>query len=362
MSLGRRITEKRLENNMSQAELAAKIKTSPTMVSLYESDNRIPSYKKLGSVSLYLNTTLDYLMNGSIEAGNDPISKKIALALRVLNTKQKVAVFEYICQTTDTGCYDFDIKVCNNAEEYADALVKKFDLSPPIDLRKVAELLSINILEVKKNEEFEGLLIKTGSAPVIILDDTNEDKQRRNFTLAMMIGHLIMPWHLRSQFGRRHGERSFEITDSLSIEAREFAIALLVPKICLEKDIKKLQHKPTYKDFEEFAYNRYEVSVTALLKRYIQLIEKDNMIFLKCFGGVVKEINECSFSYTVVTEVHPDSLAGKLMNHLPNDKCTLNGYVASSLWLVDEGKDLLVYEESYVDPKKGWVMTILRIN
>jgi len=137
VSLGQRLTEKRNEAGLSQTELAKKINTSPTMISLYESNDRKPSYRKLELISHHLNTTVDYLMSGKSEAGTDHLSKKIILSLRYLSPKQRTDIFEFICQITGAGSFNFDIPACNSAEECAESVLRKLGIEPPVDPFKI---------------------------------------------------------------------------------------------------------------------------------------------------------------------------------------------------------------------------------
>lgn len=63
--LGKRIREKRLENNMSQEELGNLLNVSKVSVSHWERETKKPSSKNLIQLSKILNTPLEYLI------GND---------------------------------------------------------------------------------------------------------------------------------------------------------------------------------------------------------------------------------------------------------------------------------------------------
>lgn len=361
MSLGQRLAEKRNEVGLSQTELAKKINTSPTMISLYESNDRKPSYRKLELISHHLNTTVDYLMSGKSEVGTDPLSKKIILSLRYLSPKQRTSIFDFICQNTGTGNFNFDIPVCNSAVECAESVLRKIGIEPPVDPFKIAMELGVELLNVNKHAEYQGLLIKTGEMPIVVLDSSVKSKERKAFTLAMMLGHLVMPWHLSGKFGREHGEISSEVTDIFSIESREFATELLIPKKHLEKDVKALKSELTYKKFCEIASNKYNISTTSFIKRYLSFTGDDKIVFLRCHEGIVQDNNGAGFPYQVIEIVHPETFAGRLMNNPPSESTTLSGKVNPSLWLADVQSDIALFEESFVDPEYGWVMTLLRI-
>lgn len=361
MTLGQRLEKKRIEAGLSQLELAEKINTSPTMISLYESDSRNPSFKKLELISYYLKTTVDYLMNGALEAGNDPISKKISLAMRYLDVKQRNKIFEYICQITGTGIFNFDLPFCSTPVECARALIKKLEMQLPIDVYSIAEQIGIEVIKVDKHEEDQGYLIKAGVKPIVILDESVANKERIKFTLAMLIGNFIMPWHLKGSFSRKHGEKSSEVIDPMQIESRKFAEELIMPMMHIEKEFKEFKEMPSYDTFCKLAYERYEVSATTFIKRYLSYFKREDIVFICSSEGCVSRIEEVGFPYEVSKDVNQKTFAGQLMHNMPNEKVILNGYIDASLWLIDAPEGLKVFEESYIDPQYGYAMTLLKI-
>lgn len=357
MSLGQRIEGKRLDISMSQTELANKIETSPTMISLYESNKRKPSYQKLELISFFLNTTVDYLMSGNEDNTKDPISRKIMLSLKTLNNRQKNQIYDYICHITGTHNFNYDIPVGNTPEDFASYLVEKKDLFPPIDLSKLIDFFDVKLVYHDKNQdENEGLLIKSGLQPIILMDKSVNNFRQR-FTIAMLLGNLIMPWHLHGIFYRAYSKSSSDVEELYEIESREFASSLLMPIKFIKSDFKNLQF--CYEDFEQMAH-RYHVSVTALIKRY-QKIKDPNIVFIRINNNEIHEVNKLNFHYPLNNYISPNSLAGKLNIDMPKIKTTISGELEADIWLnnVDDGKK--IYETSCFDPTNGWTMTVLKL-
>ncbi len=62
--IGKHIKKLRIENNMSQEELASKLFVDRTLISKWENGKLIPETKNIVSLSKLFNTTIDELVNG----------------------------------------------------------------------------------------------------------------------------------------------------------------------------------------------------------------------------------------------------------------------------------------------------------
>lgn len=60
-----RLKELRVEKGLSQFELAKKLSTSKSTISMYEQGRRTPSYEGLEEMADYFNVDMDYLMGRS---------------------------------------------------------------------------------------------------------------------------------------------------------------------------------------------------------------------------------------------------------------------------------------------------------
>ena len=69
--LGARIASLRRDAEMSQAELARRLKISPSAVGMYEQGRREPSVEVLVEISRVFGVTMDYLLTGTPQNSGD---------------------------------------------------------------------------------------------------------------------------------------------------------------------------------------------------------------------------------------------------------------------------------------------------
>ena len=90
--LGLRIKELREEQHWTQEELGKKINKSKSMVSLYESNIKIPSGETLIDLAYLFNVSLDYLVG---------IDKKEMVSIEKLSERQKTLVHTLLIEFRD---------------------------------------------------------------------------------------------------------------------------------------------------------------------------------------------------------------------------------------------------------------------
>ena len=90
--LGLRIKELREEHHWTQEELGKKINKSKSMVSLYESNIKIPSGETLIDLAYLFNVSLDYLVG---------IDKKEMVSIEKLSERQKTLVHTLLIEFRD---------------------------------------------------------------------------------------------------------------------------------------------------------------------------------------------------------------------------------------------------------------------
>lgn len=83
----------RLENKMTQAELANVLKTSPSTIGMYEQNRRTPDLETLKNISKFFNVSIDFLM-GTTEYRNTPSLNKINNKLKDSGLETIAAHFE----------------------------------------------------------------------------------------------------------------------------------------------------------------------------------------------------------------------------------------------------------------------------
>lgn len=358
MALGERIAEKRKEKGISQETLGKNLGVTASFISQIEKGIRNPTYSLLLKISHELNVPVGFLVGGEIKGIHDPTDKVIASALRFLEPDIKRKLLEHIYLVTGTRKYH-DFPFFDSPLEYAQYVLKRYKYNnPPIDPMKVAKSLGVRVILSKDELECEGILYKSGDEPLILLSPDVKYEPRIKFTVAMLLGHLIIPWHLRSVFYREKDKRSLEEEDQLGIESREFAGALMIPPFMLRKDFKNIT--PGIESFEDLAYKKYGSSMLAIAQRYVQSHSKTSVIITsdKCR---FTRIYEAGFPYKLVNEVKQGSQAYSFIDCPPHEKEIRKDIVNSTLWIENPPENIKIYEESLLDPKFGITVTFLQI-
>lgn len=89
-----RIKQLRIDNNLTQRDIADKIGITPTGISYWESGNAIPNFETLKKLADFFNVSIDYLTgNENKNNENDVLFRKIGkvdaekkdLLMRILN-------------------------------------------------------------------------------------------------------------------------------------------------------------------------------------------------------------------------------------------------------------------------------------
>ena len=208
MSLGSRIEEKRKGKGLSQESLGTLVGVSAAFISQIETGKRNPSYGLLQKISVELDVPLEYLVGGDMQAFEDPNTKLIASMIRSLEAGQKKQLVDYIHFLTGTKRY-FDLPFLETAVEHAQYLLRHYRINePPIDPFQLATQIGVEIVESQNELEYEGALYKGGEKPIIVL--SKGYKPRQKFTVALLLGHVVIPWHVKSTFYRERYKRSLE--------------------------------------------------------------------------------------------------------------------------------------------------------
>lgn len=136
----------------------------------------------------------------------------------------------------------------------AEALVRKYGfIDPPVDLRKIAADLGIEIVEMTLPSWFFGVLINMNGDFYIALNKAMPD-YRKNFTLAHEIAHYEL--HGSELAYMKNCKR-----DYFHREADVFAAELCMPTFMVKKEAEKW-----YKDWRYLAH-LFGVSETAMVRK-----------------------------------------------------------------------------------------------
>lgn len=87
VNFGKRLKKLRLQNNLSQAQLADRLVLTKSVISAYENSVRMPSYEVLISISRIFNVTTDYLLG---------VENKITLDLSGLTVDEIASIKKLI--------------------------------------------------------------------------------------------------------------------------------------------------------------------------------------------------------------------------------------------------------------------------
>ncbi|MET0081142.1 MAG: ImmA/IrrE family metallo-endopeptidase [Candidatus Thiodiazotropha lotti] len=167
-------------------------------------------------------------------------------------------------------------------------LVQRLELSPPVDIKSLVH--SYAELSFKKIPEacIDGICLNlkvSGKRPTVIVNSDNPPNRKR-FTLAHELGHILIPWHLGSIIDNLDVEESSTIYDywQMEKEANTFAAEVLMPYEWVDNltdDVENLaeSHKTIAQDCE--------VSGLAAALRLISFFEP-GVVYAVTSGGAVE--------------------------------------------------------------------------
>lgn len=154
--LGDKIRELRNTKEITQEELAKVIGVTTSMVGMYETGARKPSFEVLLKISKYFNVSIDYLM------GAAPFKNEIEAyhSIYVASVKYFQDHFEEIPSYWDLYSY-FDVlhgKVSKEVEAYCDSLILKFEKGSYLTDLELFELANILFSEIRWSPDFDGIV------------------------------------------------------------------------------------------------------------------------------------------------------------------------------------------------------------
>lgn len=156
-------------------------------------------------------------------------------------------------------------------------------LSAPVDIKKIAKNLRIQIITQSAEDELAGFLLRDLDKKTAVIGvNENHSHNRQRFTIAHEIGHFCLHNYEGVHFdGKNTGLqvhlRNGKSAEGTNIEEREanlFAAELLMPKMLLEKDIALVKEIYLLDESDQSIKtlaNNYQVSVRALTYRLANL-------------------------------------------------------------------------------------------
>ncbi len=193
---------------------------------------------------------------------------------------------------------------------------------------------------------------------MIILDSRVTNKQRRKFTIAILIGHALIPWHVQPTYTVRKTGSSTLLTDSIQeMEAQNFAAGLIMPQVHLIKDF--IKTRASIENLKKLAIDKYDVSLFLLANRLVDyskdkyaVIQSGNSEILKTFQG----------NRPIVEKLDSESIAITFFDNPSGTEEIRQGKVLAKHWLQDAKNDEMLYEESIYNPEYKKVLTLLTID
>ncbi|WP_374004703.1 ImmA/IrrE family metallo-endopeptidase [Bacillus velezensis] len=127
------------------------------------------------------------------------------------------------------------INEISRERKLAQRLIKKFDLTPPINIRELIEKYAKCVEDCLPNNA-DAICIMNIKEPLVVLDKAKSETRKR-FTLAHELGHLIIPWHSGMISCHTENENSIDQTayQIMENEANNFAAEILMPSSWLNE-------------------------------------------------------------------------------------------------------------------------------
>lgn len=125
-------------------------------------------------------------------------------------------------------------------EKIADLIIKKEGLEDlPVDVEQLAsKYAKLSFHDIP--EDFDGITIKERYKEPKIIINNIRNSNRKNFTIAHELGHIIIPWHVGVIIDETTSSTEFYDSDygQLETEANKFASCILLPRDIIDKRVK----------------------------------------------------------------------------------------------------------------------------
>jgi len=356
MSIGVRLAKNRTEKGITQESLAEAVGISTSYISLIENGQKKPSYSLLIKLANYFDVSIDYFFGTDTAETKDPSIKFIENAFKTIDRDKRQKVVLYLFQICGVKKYD-KIPFLSTPIDYAKYIINNYhDGTYPIDPKQILSKLGVDIVTSNETHEYEAVIYQNQDRPVLVIDPEVEDKRRIKFTLATLLGHLVIPWHLEGRYFREKGKRSHTEEDQYKIEASEFAGGLLFPTERLKEDFRTIE--PSLVKLEELAYKKYDCSLTALSHKFVELSTKKYAMVTSHNREVTRKI-EFNLPFKLVDSIRDGSVVDSFITNPPSKKEFRCGEVDSRCW-IDGASNYSIFEESMLDPSVGYAVTLLR--
>lgn len=248
-------------------------------------------------------------------------------------------------------------------EDFARALLKRFNLSVPVNLITLASQIGLEIRNVD-SDGFEGALVCAEGKPIgiVAINDNIREPGRKRFTAAHEIGHYILPGHGRVDCickNRDVESWSKELPEE-EVAANRFASELLMPHKLVAAIVR--DQMATIKAADRISRD-FAVSLTAAAVKCVDLT-RENCALVVSEGGIIKWCRPGpEFQHYIESnrKVSEESWASRLFKGAAERE--LDGAVPAECWIsgykarqVDK-----VWEDSILLPSYSRVLSIITI-
>ena len=264
--IGNRIRQARETLGLSQEELARLVGRSSTAISYFETGARRVKIEDLQRLAKVLNKPIDYFLQQEPEDELVAILRRARQELSPRAYQQMEAFLSHLKEQGVSSRLKFDL---SGFKPYAAAeqLLRLAEVgSPPVPVKDVAEQAGVPVFEWLFEDEISAVLVRSQQFTAIGVN-RDHPPTRQRFSVAHELGHATLghkaePLYIKLVGPELAPERNPQREED-EREANWFAADLLMPKVWIEKDWKRLR------DVSEMA-KLYKVSEQAMWIRLQQ--------------------------------------------------------------------------------------------
>ncbi len=263
-----RVKSARIQQGITQDELAAALGLSKQAISQYENGRKKPESATLLSLAQYFGKPASFFLRPVIT----PLEKVEFRKMAALKGKKLEAVKASILDRLEpylelesilgiesrlnNPLAGLLIREIEDAEEAANTLLKRWQLglNPIPNILEMLEDKGIKVVEVELDEHFDGLsTLVNGEIPVIVLNQ-RRDTLRKRFTAMHELGHLLLefPQGVSSRIKEKACNR--------------FAGAMLLPGSVLREEVGNKRKRMSHRELIPIK-EYYGISLAAIMYR-----------------------------------------------------------------------------------------------
>lgn len=204
---------------------------------------------------------------------------------------------------------------------YANELIEKLDLKPPINLYELCKTFNIEIVKADLEYAYAYFRIRKGRK-VIFLNNSIVGTEKEKFTIAHELGHYFLPNHLE-KIDDMYTKTDYMYKDErkkIETDVDKFAAELIMPSKFINIELENISLR-NFKKLEELSL-KYEVSLTSLLCRYVDVNSETTALL--CYENNIQK-----WQYKVFDDFKYDIYNGPILNDKSKEytKDTLNNWL-----------------------------------